>query len=314
MIRFLKHEMIDKSRWDDCISNAVNGNLYALSWYLDTVSPGWCALVEDEYENVFPLTVSSKAGIKYVMQPYFTQQLGLFSLTPSHNLKLACFLKSIPASYKYIDINLNTSNHFQASDNVTELTNLELLLKNEYGKISEGYHTNLLRNLKKASQNKLTIVKTIKPEQLISLFRANKGQHLQQLNDSQYKLIQLIADQSIKKGMAEVWAAIDEYDQMIAGILWVTSHQKAIFLFSALSETGKKLNAMPWLIDAFIRQNAGKPLTLDFEGSNNEGLARFYSSFGSKRVIYQRFRRTSLPAVFRIALNVWRLIRIKVKK
>lgn len=314
MIRFLQHEMIDKSRWDDCISHAVNGNLYSYSWYLDIVCPGWCALVESEYEKVFPLPVSSKAGINYIMQPYFTQQLGLFYQSLSTENKLNEFLNSIPSEFKYIDINLNTSNQIEASAKVLSMTNLELDLISNYSTLVSGYQNNLQRNLKKAAQHNLTLLKHVRPEDLITLFRANKGQDLTHLTDRQYLLVQRIAYESIYKGIGEIWGAYDEFNQLAAGILWVKSHQKSIFLFSALSETGKRLNAMPWLIDAFIRQNAGTPVTLDFEGSNDEGLARFYSGFGAKKVIYKRYTRNSLPAVFRIALKIWRLTRTQLKK
>jgi hypothetical protein len=306
--------MIEKVRWDDCISHALNGNLYACAWYLDIVSPGWCALVEDDYERVFPLTVSSKAGFKYIMQPYFTQQLGLFYRSSALEEKLSEFLNSIPSEYRYIDINLNTSNKILEPGTMTDMTNIELDLTPEYDMLASSYQTNLKRNLKKADQNKLRIVKHVPIEEIIALFRANRGQELKHLKDVQYTLVQRIANESIHKGLGEIWGAYDEYNQLLAGVLWIISHQKAIFLFSALSETGKKLNAMPWLIDAFIRQNAGRSLTLDFEGSNSEGLARFYSSFGAKRVIYQRFLRNSLPAPFRIALKLWRLSRMHLKK
>ena len=314
MIRFLHHEKIDKSLWDDCISDAANGNLYAYSWYLDIVCPGWCALIEDNYEKVFPLPVSARARYKYIMQPYFTQQLGLFYRSLLSDEKMAEFLNAIPSEFKYIDINLNTSNKQNNSANVSSMTNLELDLINEYEDIVTGYQNNLQRNLKKATQNKLTIAKHVRPEEIISLFRANKGQELKHLKHNQYKIITRIAYESIYKGTGEIWGAFDEFNQLVAGILWVNSHKKAIFLFSALSETGKKLNAMPWLIDSFIKQNSGKPLTLDFEGSNNEGLARFYSSFGAKKIIYHRYIRNTLPAYMRIALNLWRLSRILINK
>lgn len=314
MIRFLQHEMIDKSLWDNCINQAMNGNLYACSWYLDIVSPDWCALVEDDYQIVFPLPVSSKAGFSYMMQPLFTQQLGLFYKSFSSQEKLEEFLNNIPSEIKYIDFNLNTSNKIPFSENVFELTNLELDLISDYKDIVSGYQNNLQRNLKKADQNKLTISKHVRPEEIISLFRANKGQELKHLTNKQYTIIQRIAYQSIHNGTGEIWGAYDEFNQLVAAILWVTSHQKAVFLFSALSEIGKKLNAMPWLIDAFIKHNAGKPLTLDFEGSNIEGLARFYSSFGAKKVIYQRYIHNSLPLHLRIGLNIWRSGRIHLKK
>lgn len=314
MIRFLQHDKIDKSLWDDCISNALNGNLYACSWYLDIVSPGWCALIEDDYEMVFPLPASSKAGINYVMQPYFTQQLGLFYKSYSEEDKLDKFLHSIPDKFKYIDLNLNTSNKIPDSDSVSEMINLELDLSIEYKELSSGYQNNLLRNLKKAAQNKLTISNDVKPEEIILLFRANKGLELKHLNNKQYIFIQHIAHESIRKGEGEIWGAYNEFNELVAAILWVTSHHKAIFLFSALSENGKKLNAMPWLIDSFIKQNSGKRLTLDFEGSNIEGLARFYSSFGAKKVIYPRYVRNSLPMLLLTGLKIWRLGRQQLKK
>ncbi len=314
MIRFLQHEKIDKSLWDDCIDNAVNGNLYACSWYLDIVSPGWCALIEDDYENVFPLPVSRKAGFSYIMQPYFTQQLGLFYRTTSEKDKLDEFLNCIHAKFRYIDFNLNTSNKIPDSGKVTGMTNLELELSGDYVDLIKGYQNNLLRNLKKAAQNNITLSKHVRPEEIISLFRKNKGQELTHLNNKQYAMLQDIAYTSINKGIGEIWGAYDEFNQLLAAILWVTSQRKAIFLFSALSGKGKKLNAMPWLIDTFIKQNAGKPLTLDFEGSNIDGLARFYSSFGAKKVMYQRFISNSLPPHFRIGLRLWRLIKMQLKK
>ncbi len=306
--------MIDKSQWDDCIDNAVNGNLNARSWYLDIVCPGWCALVEGEYEKVFPLPFFSRAGIKYSMQPYFTQQLGLFYRSLCSETVLQNFLDHIPAEFKYININLNTSNHISSECKVAEMTNLELDLISDYAKIALSYQNNLQRNLKKATGSKLTVAQNLRPEEVIDLFRMNKGLELKHLNDKQYALIQRIAYESIHRGTGEIWGAYDEYNQLVAGILWVRSHAKAIFLFSAVSPEGKKLNAMPWLIDTFIRENAGKPITLDFEGSNDPGLARFYSSFGAKKVVYQQFMHNSLPMPLRVALKIWRISRSKLKK
>jgi len=314
MIRLLQHEAIDKSAWDNCIENALNGNLYAYSWYLDVVSPAWCALVEDGYEKVFPLPVSSKAGIRYVMQPFFTQQLGLYSRQKLIAGSLNEYLDQAERNYRYIDINLNAFNQVSPGRNAVELTNLELDLCGDYGKISDGYKENLKRNLKKASGNKLTITKNVRPEEIISLFGKNKGADLPHLGRSQYSIIHRIAYQGIHKGIGETRGVYDEFNQLVAAALWINSHQKAVFLFSALSDSGKQLNAMPLLIDSFIRDHSGMPLTLDFEGSNDEGLARFYSSFGAKRISYQRYVYDSLPLPIGMAIQIWRQSRIVIKK
>jgi len=314
MIRFLQHDQIDKKQWDVCISRAVNGNFLAWYWFLDIVNPEWCALVDDNYEKVFPLTAYAKAGIKYLRQPYFTQQLGVFYQTSLTQEELLAFLHAIPPTFKYIYIYLNASNRIASSGADSEMTNLELDLNSEYGLISRSYHTNLQRNLKKAQKHNLSISKHIKPEAVISLFKDNKGKEIKHLEEASYQLVERIASESIHRGMGEIWGAYDEFNKLIAGVLWIKSHQKAVFLFSAVSSAGKKTFAMPYLIDAFIRQNAGLPLILDFEGSNDAGLARFYSGFGARKVLYQRYISNNLPFILRSAMKIWQLTRKQIKK
>ena len=46
MIQYLEHNQIDKKKWDATVEEC--GNIYAYSWYLDIVHPGWEALVEED--------------------------------------------------------------------------------------------------------------------------------------------------------------------------------------------------------------------------------------------------------------------------
>lgn len=111
MIRYLSHSKIDKPQWDACIERSVNRLPYAVSWWLDVVSPGWEALVSDDYRSVMPLTWHKKLGIYYLYQPYLTQQLGIFStqvITPEETGR---FLAAIPGKFRYADIHLNTMNN-----------------------------------------------------------------------------------------------------------------------------------------------------------------------------------------------------------
>ena len=108
MIQYLTHNQINLNKWDATVAEC--GNIYAYSWYLDIVRPGWDALVEDDYQSVMPLTGGKKFGVNYLFQPYFAQQLGVFSkqsLTPE---KTEAFLKAIPSKYRFAEIRLNESN------------------------------------------------------------------------------------------------------------------------------------------------------------------------------------------------------------
>ena len=77
-IQYLPHHEIDKKRWDNVISSASNGLIYAYSVYLDHMSDHWDALVLNDFEAVMPLTWKKKFGIYYLYQPPFAACLGVF--------------------------------------------------------------------------------------------------------------------------------------------------------------------------------------------------------------------------------------------
>ncbi|MGE0635569.1 MAG: hypothetical protein AB7G44_17195 [Bacteroidia bacterium] len=296
MIQYLTNENIDRRKWDDCIARSFNGIVYAYSWYLDIVSPEWEALVKDDYKSVMPLTWRRKYGIKYLFQPFYTQQLGVFSTEKSDTYLVQKFLEAIPKPFQFVEISLNTFNHFNIEDiQVKQSLTHELDLIESYENIAKNYSDNLKRNLKKAQYNKLQIAFVNQPEPVITLFRKNRGSTISNLKERDYKTLILLMHQAIHRGKAQVVNVMNEQNALCAGAFFMESNNKVIFLFSGLSEEGKNLNAMPFLIDSFIKQNAGKNITLDFEGSNDINIARFYKSFGSKECVYPQIKINSLP-------------------
>ena len=176
MIQYLKHPDIDKSKWDDCINRSVNTIIYAHSWYLDIVSPGWDALVEDEYVTLFPLTHNRKFGVSYLFQPYFTQQLGLFTRNHLTEKLVSDFLDSIPRKFRFVEINLNSLNKVDPSlYHTSPRVNLELDMIDTYENLRKNYDQNVKRNLKKAFESSITIQRKVAPDELITLFRENYG-------------------------------------------------------------------------------------------------------------------------------------------
>jgi len=274
------------------------------------VNENWEALVENDYERVFPLTTGRKFGIDYLFQPRFTQQLGIFSQTLLTEEVVINFLDSIPSNFKYIDISLNTLNKLNKITRPTALwKNHELDLIATYQEISSNYSTNLKRNLKKAVNSKISILKNIKPDEVINIFRQNKGKLLDNLNDNDYHLLHHLIYLMIHKGIAEVVGAFNDKNELCAGAFFVYSKNKAIFYFSATNLLAKETGAMPLLIDTFIRENAGKHLTLDFEGSNDHNLARFYKSFGTKELYYPHYQKNSLNPVVSIGFYLSRKLK-----
>jgi hypothetical protein len=310
MIRHLKYDDIDKRKWDECIKKAFNGLVYGYSWYLDVVCEEWEGLVEDDYERVFPINFRHKFGISIIFQPFFTQQMGVFSRSELSPTILNDFLFSIPDKYRVIDLNLNTHNKpdLPGFDYIPQV-NHELDLIRDYDSLRKNFSSNTKRNIKKAEAEGLTAVKGIKPDDVIDLFRKNKGKEVKVLKENNYLKLKRLIYTAIYKGIGNVYGVYDKDNALCAGAVFLQSNKKAIFIFSGLSKAGREKRAMFFLIDYFIREHANKHLTLDFDGSNNEDLARFYSGFGSTRLEFTRISRNKLPVYLKWPFKIYRMLR-----
>lgn len=294
MISYLTNEQIDKSHWDDLVAHAVNGNVYAFSWYLDIVHPGWEALVEikdGNYLNIMPITKKKKYLIQYLCQPFFVQQLGVFSRQPVTEEITMAFLKSIPRKYRLVEIRLNENNPLPKDAKGVEWHRNHLLnLNKEYLLLSNEYHENTKRNLKKSLKYGLTLVRDADLEKVIGLFRENRGVSITHWGDEEYARLSRLTAVALASGHAFVYGVKSlENNEIICGALFMKSHNRLTFLFSGNNAVGKESQAMTFLIDQVIREYAGQPILLDFEGSDDENLARYYHGFGAFPVMYPGF-------------------------
>ena len=300
-IKYLKHNEIDINKWNICIRDSFNGIVYGYFWYLDILCSDWEALVEGDYESVMPLPVAHKYSVDYIFQPFFTQQLGVFSVNKLSPDVIEKFIQAIPSKYKYIEQNFNTFNKIENHDyNTKKNITYELDLIEPYESLQKDFATNTRRNIKKATELELTINKEVTPNQLINLFRNDKGQEVSVLKEEHYERLSTLITFSLRHQIGEIYGVFSKEKYLIAAAFFITSHNKTIFLFSASNEKGKVNRAMFLLIDQFIKDNSEKHLTLDFEGSNIAGLARFYSSFGAKACEYTSLKINNLPWYFKL--------------
>jgi len=245
MIQYFSHQAIDKAKWDDCITRAFNGNIYALSWYLDVVHSQWEALVENDYERVMPLTGAKKFGISYLFQPYFTQQLGIFSKRVLNAAVVNDFLAHIPAHYQFAQINLNVHNQPSGGDFQLHPQKNNLLdLIHDYRKLSSRYTSNTRRNLKKAQASDLVLMKGLKPEELVKLFRKNRGKQIKHWKTIHYLRLQRLMYTAIYRGMGLIYGVYTSNNDLCAGAFFLKSHQHLVFLFSATNAHARETGAM----------------------------------------------------------------------
>jgi hypothetical protein len=94
--------------------------------------------------------------------------------------------------------------------------------------------------------------------------------------------------------------------QLICAAIFMKTQDRITFLFSGLTEEGKQRQAMTYLLDQVIRQYANQPITFDFEGSDDDNLARFYLGFGGKEVKYPSYTFNRLSSLGKRLLKIWK--------
>ncbi|NOT50475.1 MAG: GNAT family N-acetyltransferase [Chitinophagaceae bacterium] len=292
-IQYLSNDKIDKVKWDQCIDKADNGLIYAYSFYLDAMAENWDALVLDDYEAVMPLTWKKKYGIHYLYQPFLTAQLGLFGSSINAEL-VEKFLGSVPAKFKYIDIYLNRHNFFPLEQfKLYPRSNYVLDLNKKYDYLYSKYRENIQRNIKKAMQAGCSIQKRFDIVKVIELALKQMKRHSKESGENVNRfrnLYQLLDPQ--KKALTY---GVSLKDELLASAVFFFSHNRAYYILVGNNPNGKNIGASHALIDAFIKDHAGRDLVLDFEGSDLPNLAFFYNSFGAVEEKYAGFKLNRLP-------------------
>jgi Acetyltransferase (GNAT) domain len=297
-IRYLRRDQIDVSQWEACIDSSPNGLLYGRSFFLDTMTGyQWDALVLDDYAAIMPLTWRRKAGIRYLYQPAFTQQTGIFSAAPVTPELVNAFLTVISRRFRFAEIFLNYGNK-QAD--LKPHANFVLPLHPPYETLHAGYQQNLVRNLRKAEQSSLQYVRDADLRSALRDCRQEYAHRSPHLKERDYHDLEELCLQLQQQGRLLTRAVIGPKDEALASAVLLRDDRRFYLLQFTALPAGRQFNASHWLIDRFIHEWAGAAMTLDFEGSDAPGLGRFYHSFGSIDQPFYFYRLNRLPWPFRL--------------
>ena len=292
-IQYIKHHDIDSGKWERCIENAGNSRIYANIWHLDRTAVVWDALVWGDYEFVMPLPVRKKWGIQYVYQPLFCQQLGIFP-KPA-NLVAELFYHGLFDRFRYCDVHINSQNPSTQTETCIEFLprqNFLLDLKYNYKSLAKSFATNTKRNIVKSGVNNLHYIAGIRLEEYLAFKEANL---MDKVSKKDIEKLKSIISYGQYKGIGEIYGVYSSENSLCAAVYFCRWKDRVIYLNAASNNEGKKLGAMYFLLDSFIKTNAEQDLKLDFEGSMIPGVARFYSGFGAIPETYFQLKFNRLP-------------------
>lgn len=282
-IQLIKREDIDKTKWNSCVHYASNGNIFGYKWYLDSITKEWDGLVEGDYESVLPIF---KAADKNTLkQPDLIREAGIYSISVLSKKRILAFLEAIPANYQNIQLQINEGIQKLGDTGfeITKKVNYQLLMMRPYEEIRENYTQTLKSALKDSHLYKLKTASSVKPEHIADLFKVNNPD-----KDSAFHAYHRIMYNALHRGWGFASGIINEQEKLITAAFFVFSHGKGMALLAPESIEGKAKAARALLLDFFIRQNAGRPLILDF----NTDLD-FPLDFGAQKNTYQSLSKVS---------------------
>jgi hypothetical protein len=298
MIVYLKNSEIDRALWDNCIRNSGVSRPYPYSWYLDLMAPGWEALIDDDYDSVFPVPCSVIFGQHYIDMPPFIQQLGAFSPDKPASGTIVEFLDYMPDLFKLIDLSVGQRIDYPGYK-ITEKANLELNLSASYEELWGRFSQECRRIIEKATKKRYELSVDVSPEELTNLCIANKGLNMRRIKPGDFIQLQNLMRFCTGNKKGKILGVRGPGKRLLYGIFLVRIPGSVTILFTANSPAGIEKHIEYFVINEIIKDNASTSTTLDFAGTSHELPVSSGQSFGGIEVPYYRIYRN------RFFLPVW---------
>lgn len=307
-VKLLKREDIDVRKWDECVLNSPNSMHYAMIWHLDAVSPGWQGVVYGDYMAVMPLPFERKARIPVILQPFLCQQLGIFSSEKLNIETLQSFYLMLKRNHPVLyNINFFNKPLLPSGLKLKRLPNTELYLNRSYDELKGAFSKNTRRNILKATKE-VSISEEILPDD--SMFNFIFENLRFSYSPSEQRIFRDIVLKSFKRKEGILLACRNNNGELLSIGFFVIHKNRITFLGSSSSKEGYVKQAAFLIFDKIIEKYSGRDSILDFEGSKNEGVARFYKGFGGKPTEYGQVSNRSFEVYKKGVEKARRLIKL----
>jgi len=296
MIQLVKRKKLDVDKYNNCVENAMQSNIYGLAWYLDIVCDNWSVLVLNDYEAVMPIPWRRKLLIKYTYQPFWVIQLGIYSQVVEDENE---FLIELFSEFKYVNLRMNPENSFsmflpyqtkKLTQFVSYHTNFNLF---------DYYNRNRKRELKKAEKSHLKASWDDSPKVLIDLFKLNVGKRVKKIKDKDYLNLYKLMSYCLNKDLGYLLTVYDEDEKLVSGAFFVKNKLKITEVVCSSDFKNRSNGANTFMNHEAIIKFQKDFKIFNFGGSSMENIQKYYKSFGGKDEFYSELTYNKLPRVLR---------------
>jgi hypothetical protein len=290
MIVYYKNNEIDRVQWDNCIKNSPAAKPYAYSWYLDFMAPGWEALVDDDYDSVFPIPSAARFGVQYASTPHFIQQLGVFSPDKPASGAINEFLEFMPENFRLTDLCIGQKVDYPGYK-VIEKYNSELNLSPGYDKLWERFTPECRKYLANVSKKKFELTEDISPEELTDMYIKNKRINIKGVKQKDYERLLNLMHFCLANKKGKISGLRGTRKRIVYGLFLVCLPKSMTVLLEANTAWSIEKHTGYFVINEIIKENASKAAILDFASVNDRSAIHMGESFGGMKVPYYRIYR-----------------------
>lgn len=285
-LRKIKRKSLDIEKYSKALDNSLNYRIYAEYWYLDILTNGkWECWIYGDYEAIMPVPLQFKFGIKFVLQPIYCQQLGVFYKEEISDELFKEFENKIH-KYRVRSYHFNEENTERYNPEGEKRVNYILDLNRPYDEIYSSYKKNRRRDIRKAERLGVKVFQILNYDNFVKIKFTNYTHVSKFVND---KFLRKFLDELILHNRLIICDVFDENDNIIASQIFTISKERKIYMGFARDKSKENHNASAYVIDYLIENLSNNHNIIDFEGSMNPSIADFMEGFGVEKHYYTHF-------------------------
>lgn len=298
MLKTIPCHLLKNSEYNQLLLEASSP--YADADYLCAIGENCKLIFDDEMELGLVAFIGKKIGFSYAYQPPFVQQFQFLGRNASSLEKCKEFLDKFSSQFHLTEISIdNTSLQLDSTWETQERRNAILSLSEPYEAIFKRYSNNHKRALTKVSSD-IEITECQKEEEFfygIDMF-VREARNKFKLQKGYSQILKRLVSTQVLRQKIKIYQAKKQED-LLAILIVFENKGVMVNLLSYATPIGRATNSLFALIDFAIKQKSNSCTAFDFEGSDNEGIFRFYKGFGAQNIPYLHVRNNSLPPIIR---------------
>lgn len=257
----------------------------------------WCGLVLGDYEAIMPLPQRVKRGLQYCYQPFLTPVLGIIGNELREDI-IQAFLAAIPSKFCLWDISFQRDIQLPKTFGpLIPRSNYVLHLDKPYEALYNAFHRNILQGIRNAEKHQLRVVQDIPIQRVIDIC-AVQYPRVMKVETGAFNSVEAFAASAPQQ--VHTYGVIHPDGRLLASAAFLKFRNRAYYWLVGNPPEGRSMGASAFLLNAFITHHAGTNWVLDFEGSDQPGVAAFYRKFGAQPEPYTTLYHNRMPWPLRL--------------